>query len=665
MRHLLARPARLATGLILALAASAAGATASAATTGTGATSTGATSTGAARPVPASTGTLAQIAAPGGLALADSPGENPDVRRVLHLGDRAEVLPPSGAPVRQTPARPAHVPAGSPTYTLTVSGTNPAGEPATGTSASASIISAENPYLALGGDKRFHDGVATFTVPAGHYWVLGQFSGTPGHPGTYVDLAPQVAVTGATMVRLDARAADSKVQFTTARPATEIGISFELNFMSDAGVGGHANSQQFVTQPGEPAIYVDPMPARPAAGQLVEITTAWLASPSTARGPAYLYSLCYQSPAGTVEPQHFVVNQARLATENARFYSASTSHGFVATYQGFPVDRALGTIGYEPPETFPLRLTMYLTANPELAWTTQYFQSLHDSIFGGQKGPAQVFAPGQRFADDWGSYPLHPSSAEPGQRVSYAPPAQASATRAGDVLGLGSYIFSDNTPGHFGQSLWQYGPADVPDAFDISGSYEIDENGTKIAAGPAADNPNDYFYATAKLSPARSLITLKLTATEPAALNPLSTTNRTAWTWWSAHESGATLPSGWTCANVNTRSCAVQPLLTLRYGVLGEDLSGDTRPGLQVVRVSAGHLQLSPAAKITGLAVSVSFDGGKTWHQARIGGTGGSYAAVFNAPADALVTMRTIATDAAGGSVTQTLTNAYRVAASG
>jgi hypothetical protein len=168
------------------------------------------------------------------------------------------------------------------------------------------------------------------------------------------------------------------------------------------------------------------------------------------------------------------------------------------------------------------------------------------------------------------------------------------------------------------------------------------------------------------LSPKRSLIKVKMTDTEPAKLNPLSTTNSTVWNWWSAHESGATLPSGWACATRHlTRSCAVQPLLTLRYGVVGENLSGATSRGQQVVHLSVGHLQLAKASKITSVAVSVSFDGGKTWHKARITGTGSSYAAVFNAPAGALVTMRTAATDAAGGSITQTITGAHKVAAGG
>ncbi len=59
---------------------------------------------------------------------------------------------------------------------------------------------------------------------------------------------------------------------------------------------------------------------------------------------------------------------------------------------------------------------------------------------------------------------------------------------------------------------------------------------------------------------------------------------------------------------------------------------------------------------------AVSFDGGTTWHRARVSGHGGRYAAVFTAPAAALVTLRTSAAGAAAGSVTETVTDGYRVA---
>jgi hypothetical protein len=81
-----------------------------------------------------------------------------------------------------------------------------------------------------------------------------------------------------------------------------------------------------------------------------------------------------------------------------------------------------------------------------------------------------------------------------------------------------------------------------------------------------------------------------------------------------------------------------------------------------VLHLEVGHLQAAKASQVTAASVSVSFDGGKTWHRATVTGAGGSYTAAFTAPAGAKVTLRAKAADAAGGSVAETITNAYQIA---
>lgn len=638
MRHHLPKSAVLAAGLVLPTVA------------GAGAATTSAT-------------TPAMAIAPGYFVVVNGLGAQSGAGGLpaLSLKGRIYVLPGGATRARfgNAQAQPSAA-----RYTLTVLGTNLSGKPDNGDTVTA--IDADNASrIWHQGDQQFNNGVAKFSVPAGHFWLRGFFVARSGSRvlGAHIDLSPEITVTGNTTVRMDARAADSKIQFVTARRTTVDSEVFELNYLTAAAPNGCcAITSDIFTEPhgGTPALplYVSPLPKPPRVGRLIEVTSAVLASPSTARGTPYLYYLAYKSPAGTVQPQRFVVNQARLATENARFYAANTSHGYLANFPAFPIERQLGSFAVLPAETFPAAITVYLTANPALAWRMEYIQTAPNFNFnGGQSGPAQTFLPGQRFTGNWGEYPLHPSSGVLLELVSHEFPALATATRSGDTLGIGTDVFSDNTPGHVG------GGVNPP--FKTTGSYQIDQNGTKVAGGTLP--PFGGFAATTTLSPERSLIKVTMTDTEPAKLNPLSTTNSTVWTWWSAQESGVTLPPGWACAATRpfTRSCAVQPLLTLRYGVVGENLSGATRAGLQVVRLSVGHLQLAKASKITSVAMSVSFDGGKTWHKARITGAGGSYAAVFNAPAGALVTMRTAATDAAGASITQTITNAYQVATGG
>ncbi len=168
------------------------------------------------------------------------------------------------------------------------------------------------------------------------------------------------------------------------------------------------------------------------------------------------------------------------------------------------------------------------------------------------------------------------------------------------------------------------------------------------------------------LSPSPGTVTFALSVALPGRFgHTLSPASQTVWTWRSAHEAGAMLPRGWTCVpnfRKPVRACAAEPMMTLEYAVAGLTLGGLAPPGLQTLHLTAGHLQLAKAAAITGASVSVSFDGGKVWHPAHVSGHAGDYSAVFTAPAGASVMLRAHAADAAGGSITETITRAYQVA---
>jgi len=103
-------------------------------------------------------------------------------------------------------------------------------------------------------------------------------------------------------------------------------------------------------------------------------------------------------------------------------------------------------------------------------------------------------------------------------------------------------------------------------------------------------------------------------------------------------------------------------MLTLRYQVTGLRMAGATAPGRQVIRLSAGHLQLASDPAVSRATMRVSFNGGKTWHAARVtrAGKPGQFTAVFAAPAKAFVTLRVTAADKAGGSIAETITRAYK-----
>jgi hypothetical protein len=104
-------------------------------------------------------------------------------------------------------------------------------------------------------------------------------------------------------------------------------------------------------------------------------------------------------------------------------------------------------------------------------------------------------------------------------------------------------------------------------------------------------------------------------------------------------------------------------MMTLRYQVHGLASNGSTRPGSQLIGISVGHLQLASAPHITGVRAQVSFNGGVSWQPASVTRPGGGqFRAAFAGPAGAFVALRVTATDAAGGSITETILRAYKIA---
>jgi len=81
-----------------------------------------------------------------------------------------------------------------------------------------------------------------------------------------------------------------------------------------------------------------------------------------------------------------------------------------------------------------------------------------------------------------------------------------SALRAGNTLRLALDPFDDNEPGH------QIGVAQTSGPAKTAGSYQIDQNGTRIASGNAVSgsSPNGEFTAHATLAPTPSTIRFSL-----------------------------------------------------------------------------------------------------------------------------------------------------------
>jgi hypothetical protein len=309
------------------------------------------------------------------------------------------------------------------------------------------------------------------------------------------------------------------------------------------------------------------MTRKPAVGTLHTSAFEQLASAPGAAGIPYVYNLDVAGPAGIIPAQRYRVQPSSLAAVTDRYYQDVPSTGDWATFGGFPDEGfmaiALGGL------TLPGVLLQYFSTAPDLLWSR--FYDAFGFLSGAQQDDAfYVLSPG-RLVVDWNRYPLHPqpdvSAAGPGGRLF---PLIPSAIRSGNTLTLTTRPFSDNQLGHLGTGFGAAGTT-------ITGSYEIDQNGTRISRGSTVNGIPAVMLAR---NPSVIRFTLDAARTGPSYL--LSTSSRTVWTWRSRRQPAATVPPSWHCAHA-LRRCAVQPMMTLDYEVQGLALNGSAPAGSQLV----------------------------------------------------------------------------------
>jgi hypothetical protein len=546
------------------------------------------------------------------------------------------------APARPAPARPA-TQSTAPKYTVTVTGTNGSGQPDSGDQ--VILVNAENVYTFYQGT--FKDGSATFSVPASTYWVEAGYE-TDDQQTMHFDVLPEFKVTQDTTVHTDAQAATSAVTMTTPRPAKPYLADFDLDLKGQHGKY-YFNSGWSSFAPDK--VWVNPVSVKPTIGTLWCYANETLTGTETGVTP-YGYNLDYADPPGTIPAQHYAAQASDLATTTNEYYEDADTTG---AWSSLPTFRYQAASAPFVPLALPGKLVQYYSAGGAISWLSSFVEILGSSPYwalsGGQQGILASFRPGENQVVDWNRYPLHPEPAYSagglGGDLSWTQP---SALRAGNNLVVSPYLFGDNVPGHTAGIVNRGTKSTV--------TYSIDQNGVKIASGAVGNG-----IPPVSLSAKPSVIKFTFDAAWNGPDYTLSKATQTVWTWHSAPDSTATLPHDWICAYHTTqRRCSVQSMLTLEYQVNGMRLNGSAPAGAQAIELSVGHIQLATAAAITGASVSASCDGGKTWQQATMTAQGnGQYKAGFTEPSGCDVTLRTSANDAAGNSMTETITDAYAV----
>jgi hypothetical protein len=547
---------------------------------------------------------------------------------------------------------PASAPVVSPQYamhTFTVTATNSAGKPDTGDQV---VVFDGADLQAFGLDynasvSTFFDGVAKFSVPTGSYWVIGSFQNTAGTTFS-VDIHPEVTVAGNATVHLAQSAATSQVTMITPRPATQQEADFALTVRDPHG------ETAGVTWSQDPGLnmWVSPMTDQPRAGTLQAYAAADLTSPATAAGTPYGYDLFYSDEPGIVPPQRYQVQASGLAAVTENYYQDVLPAAGTWQVAGVLGDQLMM---WGSPVSPAGTMVQYFSTAAHLVWFIDYSYFVGTPTSGvptgGQYsngGTYFVLSPGSQTVN-WNEYPLHPQpNFSYGGYGAVQGPQTPSAIRTGNTLSLTINPFSDNQPGHAGES-------------GDSTSYQITQNGVVLSAGSAGNG-----IPAVTLSPKPSQVAFTYDAANTGTVYKLSTGTQTTWTWKSSPDPSATVPSPWYCSQNASgrylRRCAVQPMMTLDYHVRDLGLGGTTPAGQQAIGLNVGHIQLASATKITGVGAQVSCNGGNTWQNAAVrAASSGDFTITFSEESGCLVTMKVTATDSAGGSVTETIDNAYQV----
>jgi len=511
-----------------------------------------------------------------------------------------------------------------------------------------------------------YQGVAKFSAPAGHYLAVVLYADTDAAGEITAIRAvvhPELAISGNQTVRMEEKQATSRLTVATPRPSTSQGGVFHL-LRTDA-LGAPTGIALPIV--GGAPFWISPTSAPVHVGAMHSYPALWLSSPAqpTSSSAPYSYELQFETD-GVIPRQHYVAKAADLATIDSSFYSEVKTSTLLDVFSAYPFESALGGTFFSVPIDLPARRIIYVVGDAGLWWQFQMVKYTVQAdglinYYGGQLGGPVVYHRGESVHESWNQFPLHPAS-----QAALGTPADtalggvlAGARRTGDTVRFTMRPFSDNQRGHLGDGF--YGEA----TDTITGGWELDENGAKVAGGPVQAGAFD-LDEQAKASPGRSTLRLTLDAARTGPMYTLSTASHTEWTWRSAHRRDTVVPAPWICGYTDTgvdKNCAIEPLMTLSYAVDTIDLTGLAPGGRQGIGITVGHLSGAPSAKIVGAGLQYSTDDGATWHNATTWGDGnGAYHSSFSVAGASTpyVSLRVTARDAAGGAITETVTRAYR-----
>ncbi|WP_225850474.1 hypothetical protein [Streptomyces sp. HPF1205] len=545
-------------------------------------------------------------------------------------------LRPAGAAAPKAPVRPDF-----PLHTLRIKATGLAGAPAE--TPMGSIVLNTDDVGRFGAAVPVDGGEGDVQVPEGHYAVYTAFvdRDAKGDETAFREVALTTTVdAGAdtTTVAADESAADRRVTVTTPRPATA--DLLKLTWFRKGPTGQVSFDSVQVGDPASEDVYVN---AQQAAADGSRYVVQW--GGAAPAGGAYRYDVAFGSddvPAN----QSFDVLQGQLATVEHHF-SADPAGTSTGAFFALPVNdytRAVEAVGeavLEPAvdsghSPMPGTRTEYVGTADGGQWVYSDLTPRATTF----ESDIQVFAAGSTRRIDWAHGPLAPGlGAHHDQQL-----RTCTACAGGGSFSLW-FPTGDSEPDHIGSEAGHT-------------NFALYQNGTKVADQP--DVLGAQVPATDSATTYRAVFDTDLTGT--GASQSTRTHTDLAFRDPGPADPALALPADVPCPET---SCRIMPALTVNYR-LDTDQSGTSALSDQTMDLTVGHLSYDgqgSRAAITSAAVSVSFDGGATWQPATLAGTGGTYHATWKNSGTTAPSLKIGATDAAGGSLTQTVTDAYTIAA--
>ncbi|MFD0632481.1 hypothetical protein ACFQ9X_13540 [Catenulispora yoronensis] len=356
--------------------------------------------------------------------------------------------------------------------------------------------------------------------------------------------------------------------------------------------------------------------------------------------------------------QRHTVDAAALETVHNTIDTDGGNPRRLGEYMMGPAIAGFGSfqVGHDFP--VPARLTTYIGAPVgDISWTRAVFPTLPaesdpNPYFLGLAADRDVYTgPGEQWRT-WGHGPL---TAQVGQ---FPDPTWCRACAAGGTVDLGLTPLTDDNPDSTPQLM---GPANVHTTVYRDGAEVFSQDyafGAELTDQP--QKPGVYrlvFDLDASSFPLTQSTATHTDVTVPYAPSRDGKPN-----------SKATLPAGNSCMaqGTGTTPCTVLPVLNLGYH-LATDATNTSHSRIQTLDLAVGHQSyggVGSTARATGATVSVSYDKGATWTAAAVVPTiGNHFLAVWPNAAAAGSTpwLKVTATDALGGSITQTVANAYTI----